>query len=484
LTFAYVALIAGAVTIFALIHWLGARLGTPAPPVLKGAATAQAVPLMNTLVSMAMVLATATAVGCVVSRLGQPRVIGELLAGVLLGPSFFGGIMPHLATYLLPATVMPYIAMLAQLGVVLYMFQVGLQLDVELIRGRAHSAAFMSHASIIVPLVFGAALALFLYPRFSTNDVSFLAFGMFVGVAMAVAAFPVLARILNERGLSRTHIGAMALTCAAVDDVTAWLLLAVVVGLVRHANTADAVATLASTVLFIAVSFTLVRPLLRGLAGRVEARATPRAVLASALAGLLISAAATEWIGIHAVFGAFIFGAVIPRDSSLARSATQRLEGLTVLLLPAYFAFTGMRTEVGLVSGWMDWALCGVIICTATAGKLGGTFTAARLAGMERSSALRLGILLNTRGLMELVVLNIALELHVISPELFTMMVIMAVVTTMMTTPVLQWLDSRDASVNKMKCQPMPDACDLRRHEDSVPPATLVDVTSRNSLAR
>jgi Kef-type K+ transport system membrane component KefB len=262
-----------------------------------------------------------------------------------------------------------------------------------------------------------------------------------MGVAMSITAFPVLARILTDRGMHKTVLGAVALACAAVDDVTAWCLLALVVG-VAQARIQDALTVVLLAAAFIAAMFLALRPVIVRLLPRFDAEPTAQHVLAFTLAGLLIAALVTERLGIHAVFGAFLFGAAIPHDSNLARALTVRLQDLvTVLLLPAFFAFTGMRTQIGLVSGRSEWMVVGLIILVATAGKFGGTLAGARLSGMGWRQAASLGILMNTRGLMELIVLNIGLDLAVISPKLFTMMVLMALATTIATTPMLQLLE-------------------------------------------
>lgn len=317
------------------------------------------------------------------------------------------------------------------------MFLVGLQLNPDLVRGRAHTTVATSHASIVAPFVLGTALALYLYPRLSRSDVRFASFALFIGIAMSITAFPVLARILADRGLTRTELGSVALTCAAADDVTAWCLLALVVG-VTQARIQGAIVVMTLTAVFIALMFLAVRPILRWSLREFDRGPTGHVL---AIVGGSLSALATEWIGIHAVFGAFLFGAVFPHDGPVARRMTGPLQkAVTALLLPAFFAFTGMRTEIGLISGASQWLLCGLIIVVATIGKFGGAFAAARLTGMDWRGAAGLGVLMNTRGLMELVVLNIGLDLHVIAPILFTMMVLMALLTTVATTPALQLL--------------------------------------------
>ena len=393
------------------------------------------------LLALAVVILVARGVGALFKRFGQPPVVGEMLAGILLGPSLLGRIAPDVSAFLLPPSIAPLLGIVAQIGVVLFLFLVGLELDTGLLRKRTRASIAVSHASITAPFLLGCCLALLLYPTTATNDVPFVPFALFTGVAMSVTAFPVLARILGDTGLKHTPLGAMALTCAAVDDVSAWCLLALVVGIAK-ATAAGALATIGLAIAFTVVMLFVVRPFV----GRIVARLTPTAsgsanAMAIVLVGLLLSALATEAIGVHALFGAFLFGAVIPHDSHLARAAAARLHDIVVVLfLPMFFAFTGLRTELGLVQGFTNWMLCLLVIVVATVGKFGGSYLAARLTGLTNREATAIGALMNTRGLMELVVLNVGLDLRIISPVLFTMMVTMALVTTFTTTPVLHLL--------------------------------------------
>lgn len=401
----------------------------------------------HVLLALAVVVMCGHILGRVMAAVGQPPVIGEVLSGILLGPSLLGRLAPGVETDLFPASARPALGVIAQLGVVLYMFVVGLEFDAGSLRRRAAPFVFTSLASIAVPFLLGTGLAAFIYPELSQVGVPFVAFAMFMGVAMSITAFPVLARILTDRGLSRTDLGAAALTCAAVDDVTAWCLLAVVVGVARTAL-GGALVSIVMTVAFIAVMFVVARPIAARLLSGPESETPSQDVVTWVLAGLLLSALLAEQIGIHAIFGAFLFGAILPAESPIARQLTARRTPIvTILFLPAFFALTGLRTEIGLVSTWQDWGICLLIIALATAGKFGGTFAAGRLVGMPARFAAQLGILMNTRGLMELVVLNVGLDLGVISPALFTMMVIMALVTTAMTTPVLELFRPRRADV-------------------------------------
>jgi Kef-type K+ transport system membrane component KefB len=437
--------IVGAIGLFLLIDRYGATLSTPEATAAVAASgrispVLQADPVVHVLIALTAVLIAGRIVAALFRFIGQPPVIGEVVAGILLGPSFLGRLWPDAAAFILPPSVAPNLGMIAQLGVILYMFLVGLELNPSVLRARAQATVAISHASILAPFVLGSALAIFLYPRLSSSDVKFTSFALFMGVAMSVTAFPVLARILTDRGMQTTRLGIIALGCAATDDVTAWCLLAVVVG-VAQAKIGGAFVVLGLTLAYIAFMFFIVRPLAHRVVSRIdEGRLTPN-IVAVVFAALLASALITEWIGIHAVFGAFLLGAIIPHDSTVARAFTNNLEDLvTILLLPAFFAFTGMRTEIGLVAGVDQWLVCGLIIIVATVGKFGGAFVPARLTGLGWRDATALGLLINTRGLMELIVLNIGLDMKVISPTLFAMMVVMALVTTMAAAPLLHLL--------------------------------------------
>jgi Kef-type K+ transport system membrane component KefB len=441
----YVAMLLGAVSLFLLINASGAGLVAPEPAAGNGPApgTGKADALVHVLIALIAVLAAGRFLGLLFRYVGQPPVIGEVVAGIALGPSVLGHLCPAAADFILPLSVAPYLGVIAQLGVILYMFLVGLELNPGVLRERAGDVVVISHAGIAVPFVLGAALALLLYPHFSTRDVPFTSFALFVGVAMSITAFPVLARILSDRRMQKTSLGVLALGCAAAGDVTAWCLLAFVVG-VAQARVGGAIFVLGLTVAYIALFFLVVRPLAGRFLGRLgEADVTP-GVVALVLGALLLSALATEAIGIHALFGAFLFGVVIPHDSAVARAFTRKMEDLvTVLLLPAFFAFTGMRTQIGLVSGVEQWLIFGLIVLVATIGKLGGTMASARITGIAWRESAALGLLMNTRGLMELIVLNIGLDLRIISPALFAMMVLMALATTVATTPLLHLVTPR-----------------------------------------
>ncbi len=399
--------------------------------------------LLLLLVQIGVVLVAARLVGALFRRLHQPQVVGEMVAGILLGPSLLGWAAPALSAQLFPPASLGFLNSISQVGLLIFMFLVGVEMDPRLLRGKSHTALVTSHASIVAPFFLGALLSLFLYPRLSDDSVTFTGFALFMGAAMSVTAFPVLARILAERGLMKTRVGAVAIACAAVDDVTAWSILAGVVALVRSSSGGVPLwVTLAGSAAFVAVMVVGVRPLVARLEGRFE---RDGALTQDMLAGMLLlglaAAWTTEYLGIHALFGAFLAGAILPKGERFVHAVTEKLHDLTVvLLLPLFFAFTGLRTAFGLVEGGEMWGYAALIILVAVAGKWGGSTLAARFTGMTWRESGAVGVLMNTRGLMELVILNIGLDIGVISPALFAMMVLMALVTTFMTSPLLEWI--------------------------------------------
>lgn len=391
------------------------------------------------LAQIAAIVFVSRSLGMVTRWLGQPLVIAEVLAGIVLGPSLLGWLWPQAMTALFPASSLSSLKMLSQVGLVLFMFLIGLELDPRLLKGRARSSVIISHSSIVAPFGLGALAAGWLYASYSSAEVPLLSFLLFLGASMSVTAFPVLARILSERHLLTSRVGVIAIACAAVDDVTAWCLLAFVVAVARSVGIADAAWTTVLAGAFITLMMFVVRPFLQRLGARVASREglTPT-VIAFILLLLCSSSMATEIIGIHALFGAFLFGAILPKEGKLAETLIEKLETTAVvLLLPLFFAYSGLRTQIGLVSSPGDWLVTGVLILVATLGKFGGSALAARVTGLRWREASAIGILMNTRGLMELIVLNIGLDIGVISPTVFTMLVIMALVTTFITTPIL-----------------------------------------------
>ena len=397
-------------------------------------------PLALFIIQVVAVIVAARLVGLVARRLEQPMVIAEVVAGILLGPSLLGWLAPGVSAALFPASSLALLGSVSQIGLILFMFIVGLELDPELLKRRVHSSVAISHTSIIVPFALGGLLGLRVYGTLAPEKAPLASFLLFMGAAMSVTAFPVLARILVERRLLRSRVGAITIACAAVDDVTAWCILAFVVSIVRASGIRSAIVTSALALAYLGVMLFVARPLLARLAERTKLGLSQN-IVAVVLIGLFLSSFVTELIGIHALFGAFLFGAIIPKQGSFVSALAEKLEDLVVVfLLPLFFAYSGLRTQIGLLSTPESWLTCAAITAMACVGKFGGSAVAARITGLPWRESSAIGILMNTRGLMELVVLNIGLDLGVISPKLFAMMVIMALVTTFMTTPVLQWI--------------------------------------------
>jgi len=386
---------------------------------------------------MAVILTTARLMAVAFRFIGQPEVMGEMAAGILLGPSFLGRISPAMMNRLFPAGGLGSLYALSQLGLVLFMFLVGLEVRPGSLRGSAKSVIVASQASIMAPFLLGGVLAWSLYPRLG-NGAPRLPFVLFLGAAMGITAFPVLARILADCKLTHTRVGVFALSCAAIDDVTAWCLLAVITVIARpEANQNRLPWRFAALVGYILAMVFLVRPALRRL---LPASATPdRARFGAAMIFLLLSVWATEALAVHALFGAFLAGIVMPKGGQLQEGLRDRLESVTlVLLLPLFFAYTGLRTSIALLNSVELWLLCGLIVMVAVGSKLLVSGAIVHASGMPWRESLAVGVLVNTRGLVELVILNVGLDLHILSPTLFSMMVIMALVTTLMTTPLIK----------------------------------------------
>lgn len=403
-------------------------------------------PLSHLFVQLLVVITAARLMGLLFTRMGQPAVVGEMLAGILLGPSLFGWVAPEMFGFVFPADSLGTLRLMSQVGVCLFMFAVGMDFNASHVRSKAHAAVAVSHASIVVPYMLGVLLAYFLFSDLAATGAGFTAFALFMGIAMSITAFPVLARILQERGISRTFLGSTAITCAAVDDVTAWSILAFVVAITQASSLAASALNLVLVLGFVAVMVLGVRRVLPRWLGadRLASDEPSKGTLASVLCLVVAAALCTEVIGIHALFGAFLAGAIMPEANDFRQKIHVRVENFSsVLLLPLFFAFTGLRTQINLLNDLDGWLLCALIIAVATLGKLGGSAVAARLTGMSWRESLQLGALMNTRGLMELIALNIGYDLGILSPRIFTMLVIMALVTTAMTGPLLTLFGSK-----------------------------------------
>jgi len=393
------------------------------------------------LFQIVIVIALSRLMGLACRQIKQPLVIGEIIAGIMLGPSLLGLVAPDLIGVLFPPATLPILNVLSQIGLIFFMFLIGLELNPDYLKGQLNIAILISHVSIVVPFLLGSGLALVLYPLVSDNAVSFTAFALFLGAAMSITAFPVLARIITENNLQKTRIGTLALTCAAVDDVTAWCLLALAIAVTRTNNVFGALPTIIESIIYIALMLTVGRWFLQKLVKHYNRTGKlTQLLLAVIYLWVVVSALITEFIGIHLIFGAFLVGAAMPKDQGLVKEIAEKTEDFVLIfLLPIFFAFSGLRTQIGLLNRPELWLLCALVIAVAIIGKYVGTYKAARVCGIEAREASALGWLMNTRGLTELIVLNIGLSLGVISPLLFTMLVIMALVTTFMTSPLLQW---------------------------------------------
>jgi Kef-type K+ transport system membrane component KefB len=385
---------------------------------------------------MAVILATARLMAAAFRFAGQPEVIGEMAAGILLGPSLLGRISPAAMNGLFPADSLGHLYALSQLGLVLFMFLVGLEIRPDALRGSAKAVVLSSQASIVAPFLLGGILAWGLYPHLGSGGPR-LPFVLFLGAAMGITAFPVLARILADRKLMHTRVGTFAISCAAFDDLTAWCLLAVITLIARPEAGQGSIAwRFAALAVYILAMVFVARPAL----GRaLPANAAPSlGRFGAAMVFLLLSVWATEALAVHALFGAFLAGVVMPKGGKLEGELRNRLESVTlVLLLPLFFAYTGLRTSIGLLNSVGLWLLCGLIVIVAVGSKLLVSGLIVHASGMPWRESMAVGVLVNTRGLVELVILNVGLDLHILSPTLFSMMVIMALVTTLMTTPLL-----------------------------------------------
>jgi len=400
-------------------------------------------PLAILLAQIVTIIFAARLFGWLFRKIGQPTVIGEIIAGIVLGPSLLGTYFPEFSATLFPSQSLPNLQFLSQIGLILFMFVVGMELDLKMLQNKAKDAVIISHASIIFPFALGMSLAYLIYQSFAPSGVQFLAFALFMGIAMSITAFPVLARIVQERGIHKTKLGTMVITCAAADDITAWCILAAVIAVVKAGSIISSFYTILLAITYVFLMIKVIRPFLK----RVGDLHSSKESLSKSIVGiffltLIISAYATEVIGIHALFGAFMAGAIMPENAKFRNIFIEKVEDVSlVLLLPLFFVFTGLRTQIGLLNDPYLWQICALIIAVAVIGKFLGSALAARFVGQNWKDSLTIGALMNTRGLMELVVLNIGYDLGVLTPEIFAMMVIMALFTTFMTGPTLDFIN-------------------------------------------
>ena len=409
-------------------------------------------PLALLLAQIIVIILVARFFGWICLKIGQPSVIGEILAGVAMGPSLVGFYFPEFSATLFPLESLGNLQFLSQIGLILFMFVVGMELDLKVLKNRAKDAVVVSHASIIIPFALGMVLAYFIYESFAPEGVQFASFGLFLGIAMSITAFPVLARIVQERGIHKSRLGAMVITCAAADDITAWCILAAVIAIVKAGSFVSALYIIGLAILYVFLMIKVIRPFLKRIGDLHTSRENlSKPIVAIFFLVLLGSAYATEVIGIHALFGAFMAGAIMPENVKFRNIFIEKVEDVAlVLLLPLFFVFTGLRTQIGLLNDPYLWKVTAVIILVAVVGKFVGSALAAKFIGQNWKDSLTIGALMNTRGLMELVVLNIGYDLGVLTPEIFAMMVIMALVTTFMTGPSLDLINWAFKSRNKI----------------------------------
>lgn len=400
-------------------------------------------PTAMLLLQIIAILLVSRIFGTIFKRLGQPTVIGEILAGIFLGPSILGVFSPEIFGFLFNPSTLSNIYIVSQLGLILFMFTVGMELDLGMLRSKMSNTLVISHASIIIPFSLGMILAWYLFADYAAGHTDFLSFALFIGISMSITAFPVLARIVQERGLTKTHLGNISIASAANDDITAWCLLAGVTAVAKTGSFASSMYTILFSILYILVMLLIIRPFLHRIGAIYKnSEVVNKSVFAFFLLILILSAYATQIIGIHALFGAFFAGVIMPPLPSFRKLFIDKIEDISLtLLLPLFFVYTGLKTEIGLVNTPQLWAICALITLTAIVGKFVGSAFTAKIVGESWKDSLSIGILMNTRGLMELIVLNIGLQMGILPPTIFVMMVIMTLITTFMTTPALSIID-------------------------------------------
>ena len=402
------------------------------------------------LIQLIVILLTVLVFGSLCKRIGQPRVIGEILVGLALGPTLLGAIFPHVEATLFPSSALPTLQTLGDIGLILYMFSLGTHIDTPAMLKQSRKATVVSLSGVLLPLILGGVFSFFLYPGLSGSKANVVSFTLLVGTAMAITAFPVLARLLEERRMLSTQIGTLALLCAAIDDIIGWSLLAIVIAIVHATGAASLVLMLAFLALFIGVMLAVVRPLLSFAEQHLKSKLT---LLALTVVLLLLSAYATSAMGIHPVFGAFLMGTILPRKKVFVEQVQSIDQVNNLLFLPLYFVYNGLRTHIGLINSPVLWIICLLVLLVACLGKILGGSLSLKAFGASWKESFTLGTLMNTRGLVELIVLNIGLDLGVISPTFFAMLVIMAVVTTMMASPLLSLLGYRQKNVREQEVQ-------------------------------
>ncbi|MDR1555798.1 MAG: cation:proton antiporter [Tannerellaceae bacterium] len=399
-------------------------------------------PIAILLLQIIAILLTCRLFGWLFMKIGQPTVIGEILAGIVLGPSILGHFAPGISDFLFREESLANINVLSQFGLILFMFAIGMDLDISEVRRKLKETILISHTSTIVPFFFGMLTAYFVYDRYANPTTPFLPFALFIGISMSITAFPVLARIIQERGLTKSHLGTLTLASAANGDITAWCLLAVVIAIAQAGTMLSAIYSILFSGVYLLLMFFVVQPFLRML-GHIyhNKEVIDKGMVALMFLILICSSYFTQLLGLHALFGAFIAGVVMPANIKFRKILTEKVEDVSLaLFLPLFFVSTGLRTEIALLNTPELWWMCGIITLAAIIGKFGGAFFSARFTGESVRNSLYIGALMNTRGLMELVVLTIGYEMHILSPPIFVMLVLMTLVTTFMTAPLIAFI--------------------------------------------
>ena len=394
------------------------------------------------LLQIIVILITCRLFGWLFAKMQQPTVIGEIVAGIVLGPSVLGHLLPSVSAFLFPLDSLQNINMLSQFGLILFMFAIGMELNITEVRQKLKETILISHTSTIFPIFLGMVTAYFLYNKYAYESTPFLSFALFVSIALSITAFPVLARIIQEKGLTKTHLGTISLASAANGDITAWCLLAVVVAIAQAGSMLSAIYNIGFSFIYLLLMFTVIRPFLR-MIGHIyhNKEVVDKGLVAFMFLLLIVSSYLTEILGLHALFGAFVAGVVMPDNIKFRKIMTEKVEDVSLaLFLPLFFVSTGLRTEIGLLNSPELWYMCGIFILVAIIGKFGGSLVAARFVGETWKDSLYIGALMNTRGLMELVVLTIGYDMNILTPPIFVMLVLMTLVTTFMTTPLISFI--------------------------------------------
>lgn len=416
------------------------------------------------LLQIITILLTCRLFGWLFKRMGQPTVIGEIVAGIVLGPSVLGHLAPEVSHFLFPLESLANITILSQFGLILFMFAIGMELDISEVRKKLKETVLISHTSTVVPFFCGMLTAYFAYETYASKETPFLSFALFIGIAMSITAFPVLARIIQEKGLTKSHLGTIALASAANGDITAWCLLAVVIAIAQAGTMLSAIFNILFSIGYIALMFLVIRPFLR-MVGNIyhNKEVVDKGLVAFIFLILIISAYLTEILGLHALFGSFIAGVVMPAHVKFRKIMTEKVEDVSLaLFLPLFFVSTGLRTEIGLLDQPSLWWMCALLTLVAIVGKFGGALFSARFVGESWRDSLYMGALMNTRGLMELVILTIGYEMQILPPTIFVMLVLMTLVTTFMTTPLVSFIDfcfhTRERIRETRQAQPLNEA--------------------------